>query len=80
MSPELVHKDEFAASSLWQMAARANQEDFREIFKGQSAKETSEDLELKLKELVGSSKHRPSLEPTKQVSPRTIKYLCNMIT
>ena len=27
-SPELEKKDEFAASSLWKMAAKANQEDF----------------------------------------------------
>ena len=32
MSPELEQKDEFAASSLWQMAAKANQEDYKEIF------------------------------------------------
>ena len=36
------------------MAARANQEDFRELFKGQSAMETSEDLEAKLKDHVNS--------------------------
>ncbi len=31
--PELEKKDEFAASSLWQVAAKANQEDYKQIFK-----------------------------------------------
>ena len=31
-SPELEKKDEFAATSLWKMAAKANQEDFKEVF------------------------------------------------
>ena len=35
-SPELEKKDEFAASSLWKMASRANQEDFREVFKSEA--------------------------------------------
>ena len=64
-SPELEQKDEFAASSLWQMAAKANQEDYKEIFMDQAQRETSEQLEEKLVDLIKSSNHRPSLEPTK---------------
>ena len=41
---------------------------------------SSEELEAKLVELISSQKHRPVSEPTTQVSPRTIKYLCNVIT
>ena len=65
MSPELDQKDEFAASSLWQMAAKANQEDYKEIFMDKAQKETSEELEEKLIELIKGSNHRPNLEPTK---------------
>ena len=81
-SPELEHKDEFAASSLWKMAVKANQEDFREVFKNAAQQESSEDLESKLRDLINShksQKHKPTIEPTSQVSPRTIKYLCNMV-
>lgn len=78
-SPELEKKDEFAASSLWKMASRANQEDFREVFKSEAQKENSEELENKLRDLINSQKHKPAIEPTSQVSPRTIKYLCNVI-
>lgn len=78
-SPELENKEDFIASSLWKVAAKANQEDFREVFKNATQQETSEELEDKLKDLLHSQKNKPSMEPTYQVSPRTIKYLCNVI-
>jgi hypothetical protein len=79
-SPELEKKDEFASVSLWKVSAKANQEDFKEVFKSRTQHDTSEDLEQKLKDLIKSQKNKPASEPTKQVSPRTIKYLCNVIT
>ena len=51
---ELEAQDEFAASSLWQLAAKANQEDFKEVFKDHESKETSDGLEQKLRELIES--------------------------
>ena len=63
-SPELEKKEEFAASSLWKMASRANQEDFREVFKSEAQKENSEELENKLRDLINSQKHKPAIEPT----------------
>ena len=61
------------------MAAKANQEDFREVFQSAAQQENSEELESKLRDLINSQKHKPAIEPTSQVSPRTIKYLCNMV-
>ena len=42
--------------------------------------ENSEQLENRLIELISSQKNKPALEPERQVSPRTIKYLCNVMS
>ena len=45
------------------MAARANQEDFAEVFQSEDQKVSSEELEHKLRDLIKSQKNKPALEP-----------------
>ena len=47
------------------MSAKANQEDFKEIFKDAAKAENVEELEKKLRDLIGNQKSKPALEPTK---------------
>ena len=53
-SPELEKKDEYLAASLWQVAAKSNQKDFKELFKNRRQLETSDEVEEKLKDLIKS--------------------------